>query len=77
MNLYKNIHVRWLNLQSCCAITTKNFIFCNELLNILMFITMIFSFHRLMRIKYFMMATESINLIQLQKDNFNSSTEIE
>lgn len=47
MNLYRNNHIRWQNLQFCHAITTKNKIFCNELLNILMFITMIFSFHRL------------------------------
>lgn len=51
LNLYKNDHVCWLNLQSCRAITTKKLISCNELLNILMFITMISSFHRLITVK--------------------------
>lgn len=51
INLYKNNLIRWLNLQSCHAMTTKYKIFFNELLSILMLITMIFSFHRLMTVK--------------------------
>lgn len=74
INLYKNNLIRWLNLQSCHAMMTKYKIFFNE---------KHFNAHHYDfqlpqtndgKVKDFMMSTKCINLIQLQKYNFNSLT---